>query len=186
MDCTNTRVTSKSYLQEKPPHTGTNTPPLGPHSLFLEKRWAFSLSTWTREARQETHVILFYPACLVFKKHGVLGKRRTTTAGSLNFKDCIIQAALFVGKKTGAKPQQRKLTRVRCFHRLAAVGIVQSKLPVFSHSSQTMGSCDILTYIIAGGTFNPFCLFHFLLLDVMETLACLTPVASPRASLHFS
>lgn len=96
----------------------------------------------------------------------MLGKRRTVTAGSLNFKDCIIQAAPFVGKKTRAKPQQMKLMRVRCFHRLASVGIVQSKLPVFSHSSQTMSSCDILTYIIVGGggiqpaLFVPFSAFR--------------------------
>lgn len=60
-----------------------------------------------------------------------------------------------MGKKIGAKPQQMKLARMRCFHGLAVAGIVPSELPVFSHSPQTMSSCDILAYIIAGEKIQP-------------------------------
>lgn len=79
------------------------------------------------------------------------------------------------------------LMRVGCFYGISNVFIVCPELPIFLYSRQTMSSCDILAYIIVGEKKpNLLYLFHFLLLDIMEMLTCLTSMASLTALLHFS
>lgn len=85
------------------------------------------------------------------------------------------------------KPSQMNLMQVGGFYGITNVLIVWTELPIFLYSSQTMSSCDILAYITVGERKpNLLYVFHFLLLDIMRMLTCLTPTASLPALLHFS
>lgn len=44
---------------------------------------------------------------------------------------------------------------VGCFYGITDVFIVQTELPIFLYSLQTMSSCDILAYIMLGGGTQP-------------------------------